>query len=125
MVLGGDTSEVRKNTFLQIVELPENLATDAPFSLTVLKGASVDGEKLAEYILSAEGQQILSKYGFPSLNKSTSVPEGQGVTGVVLAFGLMYAQKKLSKRDFSKEGVRRVVHHSSWLLFKKKRLHRN
>lgn len=93
---------------LQIVELPENLATDAPFSLTVLKGASPDGEKLAQYILSAEGQQILSKYGFPSLNKSTSVPEGQGVAGVVLAFGLMYAQKKkLSKKNPFKQGVRR------------------
>ena len=79
---------------LQIVELPDNLATNAPFNLTVLKGADPDGEKLAQYILSPEGQQILAKYGFPSPYKSTSVPEGQGVAGVVLAVGLMYAQKK-------------------------------
>lgn len=80
---------------LQIVELPENLATNATFSLTVLKGASPDSKKLAEYILSPEGQQILSKYGFPSPYKS--VPEGQGATGMVLAIGLMYANLKMRR----------------------------
>lgn len=82
---------------LQIVELPDKLATNATFSLTVLKGASPDGEKLAQYILSPEGQQVLSKYGFPSPYKSKSVPEGQGVAGMVLAVGLMYAKKKAFK----------------------------
>lgn len=81
---------------LQIVELPDSLATNATFSLTVLKGASPDGEKLAQYILSPEGQEILSKYGFPSPYNSESAPEWQGVVGLVLAVGLVSGlQKKL------------------------------
>ena len=79
---------------LQIVELPDNLATKAPFSLTVLKGASPDGEKLAHYILSPEGERVLSKYGFPRRYKSRYVNEWQGSAGVVLAVGFIYAQKK-------------------------------
>ncbi|ACC78908.1 molybdate ABC transporter substrate-binding protein [Nostoc punctiforme] len=71
---------------LQIVELPDYLATKANYGLTTLKNADPDGEKLAEYILSPEGQEILTKYGFSS--PSTSVPEHQGAGGVLLALGL-------------------------------------
>jgi molybdate transport system substrate-binding protein len=70
---------------LQIVELPDNLAVRAKYGLTVLKNASPDGDKLAKYILSPSGQKVLLKYGFTSAEKSTSVPEPQGVGGLVKA----------------------------------------
>lgn len=81
---------------LQIVELPNNLAVRAKYGLTVLKNASPDGDKLAKYILSPDGQKVLLKYGFTSAEKSTSVPESQGVGGVILAVSVAFAlQKKL------------------------------
>lgn len=81
---------------LQIVELPDNLAVRAKYGLTVLKNASPEGEKLAKYILSPSGQKVLLKYGFTSAEKSTSVPESQGVGGVILAVSVAFAlQKKL------------------------------
>ena len=90
---------------LQIVDLPNNLATEAKYGLSVLKGASPDAEKLAQYILSPEGQQVLLKYGFTSPQKPTSVPEGQGVGGVVLALGVAFAlQKKLAHKQQVKVG---------------------
>ncbi|MBD2775200.1 molybdate ABC transporter substrate-binding protein [Iningainema tapete] len=89
---------------LQIVELPNNLATEAKYGLSVLKGASVDSEKLAQYILSPEGQQVLLKYGFTS-PQYTSVPEGQGVVGMVFALGVAFAlQKKLAQKQQVKVG---------------------
>lgn len=81
---------------LQIVELPDNLAVRAKYGLTVLKNASPDGDKLAKYILSPDGQKVLLNYGFTSAEKSTSVPEPQGVGGLVLAMSVAFAlQKKL------------------------------
>ncbi|BBD67259.1 molybdenum ABC transporter periplasmic molybdate-binding protein [Nostoc commune NIES-4072] len=71
---------------LQIVELPDYLATKANYGLATLKNADPDGEKLAEYILSPDGQEILAKYGFSA--PSTSVPEHQGAGGILLALGL-------------------------------------
>lgn len=94
---------------LQIVELPNNLATEAKFGLSVLKGASPDGEKLAQYILSPQGQQVLLKYGFSSPQKSTSVPESQGVGGMVFALGVAFAlQKKLAQKQQVKVDACRV-----------------
>jgi molybdate transport system substrate-binding protein len=49
---------------LQIVLLPRELSVPAPFGLTILNGASPDGQKFAEYILSPQGQRILASYGF-------------------------------------------------------------
>ncbi len=49
---------------LQIVYLPRDLAVAAPFGLTVLNGASPEGQQFAQYILSPQGQQILASYGF-------------------------------------------------------------
>ena len=49
---------------LQIVFLPRELSVAAPFGLTVLNGASSDGQQFANYILSPKGQQILASYGF-------------------------------------------------------------
>ncbi|WP_428483927.1 extracellular solute-binding protein [Rhodopila sp.] len=49
---------------LRIVYLPRELTVQAPFGLTVLNGASPDGQQFAQYILSPRGQQILASYGF-------------------------------------------------------------
>ena len=49
---------------LQIVYLPRELTVPAPFGLTVLNGASPDGQQFAQYILSPQGQRILASYGF-------------------------------------------------------------
>lgn len=49
---------------LQIVFLPKELSVPAPFGLTVFNGASPDGQKFADYVLSPQGQQILASYGF-------------------------------------------------------------
>ncbi|WP_375512973.1 substrate-binding domain-containing protein [uncultured Nostoc sp.] len=69
---------------LQIVELPDKLAKNVTLSLTVVKGANPEAEKLAQYILSREGEQVLLKYGFSSLQKSTSLPEPQKATHKVV-----------------------------------------
>jgi molybdate transport system substrate-binding protein len=49
---------------LQIVVLPRELTVPAPFGLTVLNGASSDGQQFANYILSPPGQRTLASYGF-------------------------------------------------------------
>ncbi|RCJ41058.1 hypothetical protein A6770_36380 [Nostoc minutum NIES-26] len=80
---------------LEIVELPDSLKVQADYGLTVLKGASPEGSQLANYILSPTGQQILAKYGFGS---PRSIPESQGVGGILLAFCVAFAlQRKLAK----------------------------
>ncbi|WP_138503755.1 substrate-binding domain-containing protein [Nostoc sp. PA-18-2419] len=78
---------------LQIVELPDSLKVQADYGLTVLKSASPGGSQLANYILSPTGQKILAKYGF---NSPKSVPEPQGVGGVLLSLSVAFAlQRKL------------------------------
>jgi len=49
---------------LQVIQLPESLAVDAEYGLTVINGASEAATRLARFILSPEGQGILVKYGF-------------------------------------------------------------
>lgn len=49
---------------LQIVQIPGELGVGANYGLTVLKGAPDNARKLADYILSKEGQEILRGYGF-------------------------------------------------------------
>lgn len=80
---------------LQLIELPESLAVNANYGLTILKGASSDGEKLADYILSPDGQKILAKYGFSSPS-STSIPEPQGIGGMLIAASVVAVHKKLA-----------------------------
>jgi ABC-type molybdate transport system substrate-binding protein len=80
---------------LQVVELPDNLAVKADYGLTVLKDASPDAKKLAEYILSPFGQKILTKYGFSS-ESLVSVPESQNWGGMVLGVGIALVLKKTS-----------------------------
>lgn len=85
---------------LQIVELPDNLAVRANYGLTVLKNADPNADKLAQYILSPEGQQVLLKYGFTSPQKSISVPESQSIGGILLAVGIAFAvNKKLALKQ--------------------------
>ncbi|MGI2122733.1 molybdate ABC transporter substrate-binding protein [Shewanella baltica] len=49
---------------LQIIDLPQELAVGADYGLLVLQGANAAATPLAEFILSAKGQAILSSYGF-------------------------------------------------------------
>lgn len=49
---------------LQMIKLPENLLVTANYGMTLMNNVSRAGVMLAMYILSANGQEILSKYGF-------------------------------------------------------------
>jgi molybdate transport system substrate-binding protein len=48
----------------QIVALPEELAVGADYGLTVIGQAPSDAYRFAMYILSSDGQRVLSKHGF-------------------------------------------------------------
>src|SRR5215475_1182861 len=48
----------------QIVALPEELAVGADYGLTVIAQATPDAYRFAMYILSTDGQRLLSKHGF-------------------------------------------------------------
>ncbi len=95
---------------LQVVELPNNLAVKADYGLTVLKDANPNGTKLAEYILSPAGQQILAKYGFssPSSTRSASVGESHNLGGIILAVGIALILKKTSASS-KKRRLRKVT----------------
>jgi ABC-type molybdate transport system substrate-binding protein len=54
----------RESPALRIVDVPAALAVGADYGLTVIKGAKPRAERLAQFILSREGQAILAKYGF-------------------------------------------------------------
>jgi molybdenum ABC transporter molybdate-binding protein len=54
----------KQNTGQQIVELPSQLSVGADYGLTVVNGASAETAKLAQFILSPQGQAILARYGF-------------------------------------------------------------
>jgi len=57
--------EARKEvTAATVVALPDELAVGADYGLTVLADAPPDAYRLAMFILSAEGQRALAKYGF-------------------------------------------------------------
>jgi ABC-type molybdate transport system substrate-binding protein len=47
-----------------VAEPPKALAAAAAYGLTVLDGADPEAYRLALYILSPDGQQILAKHGF-------------------------------------------------------------
>jgi molybdate transport system substrate-binding protein len=66
---------------LQVVELPDYLSVLAPYGLTTIKNADPDAQKLADYILSPKGQQVLRKYGFTIPAKSVPKPIGVGRCG--------------------------------------------
>jgi molybdenum ABC transporter molybdate-binding protein len=57
--------EARKqNADQQMVALPETLAVGADYGLTVVNGAPAPAGQFARFVLSPEGQKILSDYGF-------------------------------------------------------------
>jgi molybdate transport system substrate-binding protein len=53
---------------LRTVHIPEALAVGGDYGLTVLRGAGADAERLAQFILSTEGQAVLQKFGFSQLH---------------------------------------------------------
>jgi molybdate transport system substrate-binding protein len=55
---------VREVPGAQVITIPEALAVGASYSLTVLNGARPGADRLALYILSIPGQQILARHGF-------------------------------------------------------------
>ena len=48
----------------QIVTLPDNLAVGADYGLTVIAGAPSSAQQFAEFMMSSQGQQILTRHGF-------------------------------------------------------------
>lgn len=54
----------REEPSLTAVALPEPLRVDASYGLTTLKGASPGGKAFAEFLLSAQGQDVLESHGF-------------------------------------------------------------
>jgi molybdate transport system substrate-binding protein len=58
----------KENPGQQVVALPAALGVGADYGLTLITGASPQAEKFAKYLLSADGQAILSKHGFAPPN---------------------------------------------------------
>lgn len=56
----------KENPGQQIVTLPDTLAVGADYGLTVMTGSSAAAQRLAEFIVSPDGQKILVSYGFGS-----------------------------------------------------------
>ena len=54
----------RENAGQQIVALPEPLAVGADYGMTVMKGSPPAADRLAQFIISSQGRQILAKHGF-------------------------------------------------------------
>jgi ABC-type molybdate transport system substrate-binding protein len=52
---------------VKIIKINEALSVGADYGLIVRKGASKEASQLADYILSPEGQKILSSYGFETI----------------------------------------------------------
>src|SRR5262249_12502888 len=55
---------LRESSAFQMVHLPDQLSVAADYGLTVMADAPPPAYRFALFILSAEGQRILSKYGF-------------------------------------------------------------
>ena len=55
---------LRQHPDQQSVALPDALAVGADYGLTVIKGATPYAQKFADYIVSVDGQRILSSHGF-------------------------------------------------------------
>ncbi len=57
----------KKSSNLQVIQVPAALAVGADYALIVKKDADEDAWRLALYILSPEGQNILKEYGFEAI----------------------------------------------------------
>ena len=60
----GALAAQKENLEQQIVALPDTLAVGADYGLTVINDASAPAYKFALFIVSTEGQQLLTKHGF-------------------------------------------------------------
>jgi len=59
------TAEAQKQyPNLLTIELPENIAVSADYGMTVMNGAPPAAELFSKFILSSDGQNILTGYGF-------------------------------------------------------------
>jgi molybdate transport system substrate-binding protein len=54
----------KENSGQQIVALPDSIAVGADYGLAVINGASASAQRLADFIMSSEGQKILANHGF-------------------------------------------------------------
>jgi ABC-type molybdate transport system substrate-binding protein len=54
----------RENAALAVVAVPEVLAVGANYGLTVMKDASRQGQRFAQFVLGDEAQRILARHGF-------------------------------------------------------------
>jgi len=54
----------KENPGQQIVNLPDSLAVGADYGLTVLSGSSPLAQQFTDFIMSPDGQAILTKHGF-------------------------------------------------------------
>src|SRR5215470_17865796 len=54
----------KENPRQQIVNLPDNLAVSADYGLTVLSSSSPTAKQFTDFIMSPDGQAILTKHGF-------------------------------------------------------------
>ncbi|MBD6614990.1 PEP-CTERM sorting domain-containing protein [Komarekiella sp. 'clone 1'] len=101
---GKSAQELEQGNDLQIVDLPDYLATKADYGLTIVKKADPDSQKLVDYILSPKAQDILvDKYKFTP--PSTAVPEPISISGAILAVGIAFALKK-RQAYFKKQSVK-------------------
>ena len=57
----------KQSSELQIIKVPNELAVGADYALIVKKDANEEAWRLAMYILSPEGQDILKDYGFEAI----------------------------------------------------------
>ena len=55
-----------ENPGQQIVQLPANLAVGADYGLTVVNGAPASAQQFADFIMSPQGEKILTSHGFTS-----------------------------------------------------------
>ncbi len=55
---------VHENPGQRMVDLPESLAVEADYGLTVMRSASTAAQRFADFILSSPGQRILASHGF-------------------------------------------------------------
>jgi molybdate transport system substrate-binding protein len=54
----------KENPGQQVVALPDSLAVGADYGLTVIDGASPAAQRFAEFVMSSQGQNILTDHGF-------------------------------------------------------------
>jgi molybdate transport system substrate-binding protein len=66
MVAGADRVRryVGEQAELQVAEVPREIAAGPEYGLAVLKGGDLRALDLALFMLSPDGQQIFSRYGF-------------------------------------------------------------